>query len=105
MRRRWPGRSRPRHGSWRLALDARRWAARCFGTLAIPARLDERAARAHRMRTAQRRSARHDPLGAAPVLAYVLRLRAQVVALRGYLWGVALGVPPAAPRRGARDAA
>jgi hypothetical protein len=44
---------------------------------------------------ALRLEARRDPLGAAPVLAYVLRLRSQVVALRRCLWGMELGLPPA----------
>jgi len=57
------------------------------------ARLDEALLRA-RM-SALRLEARLDPLGAAPVLAYVLRLRAQVVALRRCLWGIELGIPPA----------
>lgn len=57
------------------------------------ARLDEALLRA-RM-SALRLEARLDPLGAAPVLAYVLRLRAQVVALRRCLWGIELGIRPA----------
>jgi vacuolar-type H+-ATPase subunit C/Vma6 len=36
---------------------------------------------------------RFDPLGPAPVLAYALRLRAQVVDLRRVIWGIALGAP------------
>lgn len=57
------------------------------------ARLDEALLRARA--NALKLEARLDPLGAAPVLAYVLRLRAQVVALRRCLWGIELGIPPA----------
>ncbi len=67
------------------------------------ARLDGALLRA-RVRTL-RLEARHDPLGAAPVLAYVLGLRAQVVALRGYLWGAELGVPPAGRAAAVEDVA
>jgi vacuolar-type H+-ATPase subunit C/Vma6 len=38
-----------------------------------------------------RRRARVQPLGAAPVLAYVLRLRAEAMDLRTIAWGLALG--------------
>ncbi|HYL22403.1 MAG TPA: V-type ATPase subunit [Gemmatimonadales bacterium] len=38
---------------------------------------------------------RTEPLGPAPLLAYVLRVRAEVVDLRRIIWGVALGTPPA----------
>ncbi len=47
----------------------------------------------HRLRTWHRR-ARQDPLGAAPVLEYVLRLRAQLLQLRALVWATALGMPP-----------
>ena len=57
------------------------------------ARLDEALLRA-RVR-AHRQEARREPLGAAPVLAYALRLRSQVAALRRLVWGTELGVPPA----------
>lgn len=57
------------------------------------ARLDEALLRARI--SALRLEARRDPLGAAPVLGYVLGLRAQVVALRRCLWGIELGMPPA----------
>ncbi len=43
----------------------------------------------------QRRQARLEPLGPAPVLLYALRLRAEVLDLRRILWGAALGVPSA----------
>ena len=42
-----------------------------------------------RMAAEQRRA----PLGPAPVLAYALRLRLQVIDLRRVIWGVALGAP------------
>lgn len=38
---------------------------------------------------------RAEPLGPAPLLAYALRVRAEVVDLRRIIWGVALGTPPA----------
>lgn len=38
---------------------------------------------------------RLDPLGAAPVLLYALRLRAEVLDLRRIVWSRTLGVPPA----------
>ncbi len=50
-----------------------------------------------RRRQAWRRRARRDPLGAAPVVSYLLALRAEVVFLQRAVWGVALGAPP--PRR------
>ena len=40
-----------------------------------------------------RRLARREPNGLAPVFAYVLRLRKQVIDLRRLVWGVALDVP------------
>lgn len=40
------------------------------------------------------RAARRHPLGIAPVLAYVSRLRAETVDLERIVWGVALAVPP-----------
>lgn len=41
----------------------------------------------------QAEAARRRPLGPAPLLAYLLRLRAEVMDLRRLLWGVALGAP------------
>lgn len=52
---------------------------------------------ADRRRQAWQRRARRDPLGAAPVVSYLLSLRAEVVFLQRAVWGVALGAPP--PRR------
>ncbi len=43
----------------------------------------------------QRRAMRHDPLGAAPIIAFALELRAQLIDLQRILWGVALQAPPA----------
>lgn len=40
-------------------------------------------------------AARRDPLGPAPLLAYVLQLRAESVDLRRIIWGIALGAPRA----------
>jgi len=42
-------------------------------------------------------AARRTPLGAAPVIAFFLRLRAEVRDLRFIIWRIALGAPPAAP--------
>lgn len=42
---------------------------------------------------AQRDEARKSPLGPAPLLGYLLRLRAEATNLRAIIWGVALGVP------------
>lgn len=42
------------------------------------------------------RAARLEPLGPAPLLAYVLRLRGEVLDLRRLIWGTALGAPEAA---------
>jgi vacuolar-type H+-ATPase subunit C/Vma6 len=42
-------------------------------------------------------AARLMPLGVAPVIAFFLRLRAQVRDLRFVIWRIALGAPPAAP--------
>lgn len=39
------------------------------------------------------RATRTEPLGPAPVLAYVLRLRAEVVDLQRIIWGIRLGAP------------
>jgi vacuolar-type H+-ATPase subunit C/Vma6 len=39
------------------------------------------------------------PLGPAPLLAYALRLRAEMIDLRRIIWGVALAVPRAALTR------
>jgi vacuolar-type H+-ATPase subunit C/Vma6 len=36
---------------------------------------------------------RHDPLTSAPVLAYALRVRREVIALQQIIWGLALGAP------------
>jgi vacuolar-type H+-ATPase subunit C/Vma6 len=44
----------------------------------------------------QSRAARSDPLGPAPLLAYVLRLRAEAADVRRIIAGVALGAPAAA---------
>lgn len=49
--------------------------------------------------TAWRRKARLMPVGPAPVIEYLLRLRAQVLQLRSLLWATALGMPPAARAR------
>ena len=43
----------------------------------------------------QRRAARHDPLGPAPLLTFVLGLRAETADLRRLIWGLALGAPRA----------
>jgi vacuolar-type H+-ATPase subunit C/Vma6 len=43
----------------------------------------------------QNRSMRIDPSGAAPVIGFVLELRAQVLNLRRIIWGVALRAPAA----------
>lgn len=43
--------------------------------------------------TEQSAHARLDPLGSAPLIAFALRLRAQVLNLRRIIWGVALGAP------------
>jgi vacuolar-type H+-ATPase subunit C/Vma6 len=45
-----------------------------------------------------RDQARRDPLGPAPLLWYLLRLRAQIVNLSFLQWGAALGLPPALRR-------
>jgi vacuolar-type H+-ATPase subunit C/Vma6 len=42
------------------------------------------------------RATRTEPLGPAPLLAYVLRVRAEMIDLRRIIWGVALGAPRAA---------
>jgi vacuolar-type H+-ATPase subunit C/Vma6 len=57
----------------------------------------ENALLAHRLLKLQSR-ARHDPLGPAPVLWYLLRLRAQALRLRLLLWSTAIGLPPALRR-------
>lgn len=44
----------------------------------------------------QRRLARQEPLGTAPVIEYVLRLREEVRALQRIIWSVSLRVPPSA---------
>lgn len=43
----------------------------------------------------QHRLGRQDPLGTAPVIEFVLRLREQACALQRIIWGVSLRVPPA----------
>lgn len=48
---------------------------------------------------ALRAAARRRPLGLAPILLHVLRLRAQVLDLRRAIWGVALAAPAAALAR------
>ncbi len=45
------------------------------------------------------RTMRTEPLGPAPVLAYLLRLRAEVVDLQGIIWGISLGAPEVALAR------
>lgn len=47
----------------------------------------------------QRRAARIDPLGPAPILVFALRVRAELADLRRITWGVALGTPPGVIRR------
>ena len=49
-------------------------------------------------RRAWRRRARTEPLGAAPVVHYLLRLRAEVRLLQRAVWGLALGAPTARRR-------
>ncbi len=49
-------------------------------------------------RRAWRRRARGEPLGAAPVVYYLLRLRTEVRLLQRVVWGLALGAPPARRR-------
>lgn len=49
-------------------------------------------------RRAWRRRARTEPLGAAPVVHYLLRLRAEVRLLQRAVWGLALGAPIARRR-------
>jgi vacuolar-type H+-ATPase subunit C/Vma6 len=44
-----------------------------------------------------RDAARKSPLGAAPIIAFFTRLRAEVRDLRFIIWRAALGAPPAAP--------
>jgi len=51
-----------------------------------------------------RRAARREPLGAAPVVSYLLELRAEVSLLQHTVWGVALGAPPSR-RRAVREGA
>jgi hypothetical protein len=43
---------------------------------------------------ALRREARHDPLGPAPVLLFLYRIRRQSAALGRLIWGADLGAPP-----------
>jgi vacuolar-type H+-ATPase subunit C/Vma6 len=63
---------------------------------AAPAELEESLIR-YRARLL-RNQARLDPLGPAPLLSYLLRLRIQSASLGRLLWGAALGVPPALRR-------
>ncbi|MDP1649714.1 MAG: V-type ATPase subunit [Rubrivivax sp.] len=73
-------------------------AALLAGAAEDPARL-EAAGLAHAIAT-QRRRSRVDPLGSAPVQAFLARLHAQSADLRRLAWGLALGVPEAALREG-----
>jgi vacuolar-type H+-ATPase subunit C/Vma6 len=41
-------------------------------------------------------AARRSPLGAAPIIAFLTRLRAEILDVRQLIWRVALGAPPAA---------
>jgi vacuolar-type H+-ATPase subunit C/Vma6 len=43
----------------------------------------------------QNRAVRVDPSGPAPIIGYAIELRAEVVTLRGIIWGVALRAPAA----------
>ena len=43
----------------------------------------------------QKRAVRVDPSGAAPIIGFAIELRAEVVNLRGIIWGVALQAPAA----------
>jgi vacuolar-type H+-ATPase subunit C/Vma6 len=43
----------------------------------------------------QNRAVRLDPSGAAPIIGFAIELRAEVVNLRGIIWGVALRAPAA----------
>jgi vacuolar-type H+-ATPase subunit C/Vma6 len=45
------------------------------------------------------RAMRTEPLGPAPVLAYLLRLRTEVIDLQGIIWGISLGAPHVALAR------
>ena len=56
-----------------------------------PARLEIRAL--GQALDAQRRAARLDPLGSAPLLLFLLRLQAQSADLRRLAWGAVLGAP------------
>ena len=68
--------------------------ARAFeGRAGDPASLEAAVLRA-RVR-AQMQAMRLEPLGPAPLLAYALRLRAEMEDLRRIIWGVALGAPRA----------
>lgn len=61
-----------------------------------PGGIEDTALRAHIRFLMQEQ--RRAPLGPAPVLAYALRLRAQVLDLRRLIWGIALGAPVGALR-------
>lgn len=63
-----------------------------------PVRL-ETVALQHAM-TAQRRTARLDPLGSAPLVSFLLHLQAQSADLRRLAWGASLGAPADAVRAG-----
>jgi vacuolar-type H+-ATPase subunit C/Vma6 len=65
----------------------------CRRAAADPASAEESALR-ERI-AAQRRIARLDPLGPAPLLAFVLALRAQAIDVRHVIWGRALAAPVA----------
>ena len=77
--------------------------ARAFGASPLAGPLSQRANEAAGLEAAllrarlteQRRAARTDPLGPAPLLAFVLGLRAETADLRSIIWGLALGAPRA----------
>lgn len=77
--------------------------ARAFGTAPLAGPLSRGVGDAAGTETAllrvqlaeQRRAARHDPLSPAPLLGFVLGLRAETADLRRIIWGLALGAPRA----------
>lgn len=77
--------------------------ARAFGASPLAGPLAQRAGDAASTETPllrarlaeQRRAARTDPLGPAPLLTFVLGLRAETADLRRIIWGLALGAPRA----------
>lgn len=71
---------------------ARSALARVFDDPGIPTMALESHAQSERI-THQRRAARIDPLGAAPILEFVMRLWAERAALRRINWGIAQGSP------------